>query len=107
VPKVSAETIEPPADDRLHAMAPHISDELVERGPTVLRAADAVVDVLDTPFSSNHARSARSTWTENGTPSRSFKRLIPSMICGSIRNAVSSFGDNGFHATSAPSRSLQ
>ena len=28
-------------------MAPHVGDELVERGPTVLRAADALVDVLD------------------------------------------------------------
>jgi hypothetical protein len=128
-------------------MPPDIGDELIERRPAVLRAADALIDVLDgspaacchvlpqlkqlvlgrlvvraharvdsdlhlvlaaegllallltvfafateTPFFCSHARNARSTWTEKGTPSRSFTRRKPSMIAGSIRNAVISFG---------------
>ena len=45
--KVPPEAIELPAYDGLHAMASHVSYELVERGSTVLRAAHAVVGVLD------------------------------------------------------------
>ena len=44
------------------------------------------------PFSFNQARNARSTCTENGTPSRSFTRRRPSITAGSTRKAVSSFG---------------
>src|SRR5262249_11878137 len=47
MPQIAPEPIETPAHDALHAMAPHIGDELVERGSAVLRAADAAVDVLD------------------------------------------------------------
>ena len=47
VAKVPAEPIETPAHDGLHPMGPHVGHELVERGPAVLRAADALVDVLD------------------------------------------------------------
>ena len=47
VPQVAAEAIQSPTDDAIHSMAPHIGDELVERRPTVLRAGDAFVDVLD------------------------------------------------------------
>jgi hypothetical protein len=47
VPKVPPETIETPAHDRLHLMAPHIGDELVERRPAIFCTADAVVHVLD------------------------------------------------------------
>ena len=144
----------PSRSSRQHTTActrwrPHVGDELVERGPAILRAADALVDVLDggpaagrdvapqleqlvlgglvvradarvdgdlharlrrgaglgarllafagvfrvTPLSSSHARNARSTWTESGTPSRSLTRRSPSMMSASTRNAVSSFGD--------------
>ena len=44
VAEVPAETIEPPAHDALHSVAPHVSDELVERGAAVFRTRDAVVD---------------------------------------------------------------
>jgi hypothetical protein len=47
VAEISPETIETPAHDGLYLVAPDICHELVECGPTVLRAADALIDVLD------------------------------------------------------------
>src|SRR5688572_24075801 len=116
-------------------MATHIGDELIERRSSILRAGDALVDVLDgvppscgdiaaqldqlvlgglivraharidgdlhlvlrrvalwgarlfvfdafkaMPFFSSHTRNARSSWTESGTPSRSFTRRRPAMM---------------------------
>ena len=145
--QVATKTIEPPAHDALHVVTTRVSDEPIEGGPAILRAADALIDVLgcspaarcnvlaqleqlvlgrlvvrahaciesdlhfvllaerllallvavfgaatETPFFFSHARNARSTWTENGTPSRSFTRRRPSIISGSMRNAVITFG---------------
>jgi hypothetical protein len=45
-----------------------------------------------TPFFSNHARKARSAWTERRTPSRSLMRLSACIITGSMRKAVNFFG---------------
>src|SRR4051812_15961594 len=47
VPQVPAEPIESPADNALDAMTTHIRDKPVKRGPAILRAAEAFVDVLD------------------------------------------------------------
>jgi hypothetical protein len=46
VAQIPPESIETPARNRVDTMATHIGDELVERGPTVLRAGDSMVDVL-------------------------------------------------------------
>jgi integrase/recombinase XerD len=45
--QVPAEAIEPPAKQHIELPASGIGDELIERGPAVLRSADAPVDVLD------------------------------------------------------------
>ena len=42
-----SETIEPPADQHIEPAALGIGQKLVERGATILRPADAVIDVLD------------------------------------------------------------
>ena len=47
MPQIAAGTIEPPADDALHAMTTYVGHELAECWPAILRAADAGVHVLD------------------------------------------------------------
>jgi hypothetical protein len=47
VPQVAAETIETPTDNTLDAMTTHVGYKLVERRSSILRAGDALVDVLD------------------------------------------------------------
>jgi hypothetical protein len=46
VAEVASEAIETPADQRVEAPSLGVPYELVERGPALLRAAHAVVDVL-------------------------------------------------------------
>jgi hypothetical protein len=45
--KVATEPVETPADDALQPVPTDISNELVERWPSVLRAADTSVHELD------------------------------------------------------------
>jgi hypothetical protein len=46
MPKVSAETIKAPTDDRVDLISAHGSCELVERRPTVLRTGHSRIDVF-------------------------------------------------------------
>src|SRR5262249_54553945 len=46
-PQIAAKPIEPPAHYGLYLTSSGVADELVERRPAILRAANAVVNVLD------------------------------------------------------------
>jgi len=56
--QVASEPVQPPADQHVEPAALGIPDQLVERGPLVFGAGDALIDVLDgRPPASRHVPS--------------------------------------------------